>query len=292
MVSKGRMTNNAMRQTSSNSTVPNWIVPIEVGRALRKIGSDMLQVNPYLLQNRFSFKISETKEKNKNEKQAPLIYNALKAKAVSGNQFCNGELVKLAEELNRRTKDLSSAFDCCESYSFKPYDKMMIGEGGSLYLGLQPMKLHPLYGLPYIPASAVKGAFRNAWTMILENEIAPSEDAYKDFKELFGAAEDEQNANEGNLVFFDIYPKEFVLGLDVQTIHYKDYYDSTKPPTDTMNTQPIPFVCLTESSFDIVISCRKSDLWIRNKQKIDDIMDIVFTQIGIGAKTALGYGIV
>lgn len=282
------MEQNREGEKSQKSYEIKWIVPDDTQDILNKLEKGGSLINPYLSQNRFLCHIKEkTKDKIK-EETVPYLYTMLKKGTVSGDEFCNGELMELACRLNARNLELSRQFAAKEKYHFKPYDKMIIGEGGGLYMGMQPLKLHPLYGIPYIPASTTKGVYKSAWTMVFENE---SSQERKDFIELFGSAGDEESI-EGRLVFFDNFPEKFELGLDIQNVHYKEYYDATKPPTDDMDVNPVFFVCMTKSEFYILVACRDAALWERNKHKIDRVTDVVINQMGIGAKTALGYGIV
>lgn len=95
-----------------------------------------------------------------------------------------------------------------------------------------------------------------------------------------------------HLRFIDLYPKSFMIGLDVQTVHYKNYYNKGhKEFTDVQSGKtPFYFVCLKKAVFPISIACNKTELWTRWHNELDNMMNCMFVQYGIGAKTALGYG--
>lgn len=267
------------------------ILPIESKKFLYSL-CEIESINPYLLQNRF---IYEKTAKNDKKNYYPLLYSELsklskveekELNVIPGKKFCNENLIKIAENLNQRNLELAQHFPKHSCYKFKPYDKMIIGEGGDFYLNMQPIRLHPLYGLPYIPASAIKGALRSAWV----NETSGS-NFNEDIKKLFGSAETDSEHTVGTLIFFDTFPKHFSLSFDVQTPHFKNYYEQKCEPSDDRNPVPIPFVCLKDANFNIIIACRDEKIMNLYQGKIDDLVSVMFTQYGIGAKSSLGYGL-
>lgn len=175
-----------------------------------------------------------------------------------------------------------------------------IGIGGdSPYGNLLLPTLHPLYGLPYIPASTLKGLIRNCWTDI---NCGGNEDA-EEVLQLFGSSKKKTSDDEpgsegktGQLVFFDSYPnpksaESGKLVKDVFTPHYPEYYKKfgDTPPTDDQNPVPVEFLCTENLSFNIYIGARK-ELSDNEKVKLKNTLNHVFSEHGIGAKTALGYG--
>lgn len=250
--------------------------------------SDRRRINPYLTQNRFVCK------GNQKEKYVPFLQKNLEESDIQDREFCDHKLKEIADYLNKQTQQLAAYFPKSHCYSFTPDDKIILGEGSGFYLNMAPIKLHPLYGLPFISASTIKGALRSAWEMehMDWNRKEHSQQAQdQDFVKLFGNAEGDGDQMMGSLVFFDIFTETFTLGFDVQTPHFKEYYESVNPPTDDQKTVPLFLVCLKKSKFEIWISCRDTELWLRNQEKIHRAMHIVFSQLGIGAKTSLGYGI-
>lgn len=80
--------------------------------------------------------------------------------------------------------------------------------------------------------------------------------------------------------------------MDVQTVHYERYYKQPVGwPTDDQNTIPAAFMCLRQAEFSILIGCCDKEVWERWKTDLDLMMDCMIKQYGIGAKTAIGYGI-
>lgn len=245
---------------------------------------DVTDINPYLSQYRICYENPNEKRHSK-EPYIPLIMYRIKQKKIYGDEFCKGELSRIAKTLNDQNRRLAGYFPEFKEYMFSPYDKMIIGESGSVYFNVQPLRLHPLYGLPFIPASTIKGTLRGTWIM---EEGGTSEE----FEKLFGSMEGKLENQRGKLVFFDCFPEQFSVGLDVQTPHYKNYYESgNSEPTDDQNPIPIQFVCLRDAKFNIRIACQDSGLWKNSRKKVDKMVDVMYRQFGIGAKSALGYGI-
>lgn len=159
------------------------------------------------------------------------------------------------------------------------------------------MRLHPLYGIPYIPASAIKGSLRNALIQKLfanEKEAqteTPEEVALKNeqFLTLFG-----DQTHQGELIFFDAFissdqtPK---LKLDVMTPHYKKYYTTDSTAPDTQSPVPITFLTLEETTFEFFYAIREElkDIKLKGKS-LKELFKEAFANYGIGAKTSVGYG--
>ncbi len=141
--------------------------------------------------------------------------------------------------------------------------RLIVGLGSS-HVFETSLTLHHIYGIPYIPASALKGVCRMVafWEIakrkdILNTEIqlkevqekfygdlCPDEDILK-YQLLFGAKN-----FKGLLLFLDAYPvineNDQIFDLDIINVHYQRYYsDDTgqTPPGDWEN--PVPIVFLT-----------------------------------------------
>lgn len=182
------------------------------------------------------------------------------------------------------------------------------------------MTLHHVYGIPYIPASVLKGVVRS-W--IIANAFEGKEDAALSdprFCDWFGCpgelvVDDKdgkrqrypsfyKEARKGNLVFFDAYPlKAPRLKVDVMNPHYSPYYsDKTgnTPPADYFNPIPVFFLTVEETPFQFILGGnleKHKDTKIKNKtytpqteMNIFDWLKDALLNHGIGAKTAVGYG--
>lgn len=128
--------------------------------------------------------------------------------------------------------------------------------------------------------------------MILENYSGDEEKAEKttEFKELFETSADGMRT-EGKLIFFDAFPTRFTRGFDVQTPHFKNYYEGKQQnPLDDEHPVPLFFTCLQNVGFQIYIT-GSDEVWEKYEQTVDRAVKGVFEDYGIGAKTSLGYGV-
>lgn len=177
------------------------------------------------------------------------------------------------------------------------------------------MTLHHVHGFPYIPGSAVKGIVRNWIITELFGEIDDSEGVIKldlvgaekraledkGFIKIFGNTEE-----AGRVRFFDAYPTtKPEIDTDIMNPHFRDYYsDQTggTPPADYLTPVPLPFLTVRNTAFRFVFGIKETeDHVIPEGSRVgQDIMLInvttgwlkkALTEHGIGAKTAVGYGV-
>lgn len=165
---------------------------------------------------------------------------------------------------------------------FTPDWRMVTGMGeASVYE--TNMTLHPIYGLPYIPASSIKGFLRHYL-----NEV---EEGKEYIEQIFGKNDEDSSTGKpvrGQYIFFDAFPtKSPRIELDVMTPHYPKYYGEGQPPADWQSPTPIHFLTVGQGTpFRFLIGLPNNDLesqlesWLRGALKTR----------GLGAKTAVGYG--
>jgi CRISPR-associated protein Cmr6 len=162
-------------------------------------------------------------------------------------------------------------------------------------------------GIPYIPASGVKGLVRFAHTLGLIDKIPngslidrdkegkpcpthfDDEEEWTGVSQLFGTQE-----KRGSVIFLDAYPEKFPdLHVDIINPHYSEYYSddtNSKPPADYWNPVPLKFLTVakdTAFAFRALVDKRDEDL----AAKVITAYTRALTQEGVGAKTAVGYGI-
>lgn len=149
--------------------------------------------------------------------------------------------------------------------------------------------IHPYYGFPVIPGSAIKGITRhfcNEFRKLDEN-----------LDEIFGISSSDRESREGGVVFLDAWPvslAEKLFEIDIFTPHYSKYYQEDDLPKDNQSLRPMNFLAVKrgiEFEFTIVSSskCRQED-----KQKLRSDAQTYVTEalktFGIGAKTGSNYG--
>ncbi|MCX8167302.1 MAG: type III-B CRISPR module RAMP protein Cmr6 [Candidatus Micrarchaeota archaeon] len=209
--------------------------------------------------------------------------------------------------------------------------RLIVGLGSTSVLETS-IKLHHIYGVPYIPSSALKGILRayKMWKLANWNiellrafEIAIREiyEKCKDPKVEFNkrlqeidslnikAKDDKEHLHKfkdkineksnhlleilsifgtqnqrGSLIVFDAYPDKFSgFDIDIMNPHYPEYYQGSEPPADWQNPNPIIFLTVPENT--------QFNFYFLNpyEQLYTDLQGALET-LGIGSKTALGYG--
>ena len=160
-------------------------------------------------------------------------------------------------------------------------------------------------GIPYIPASGIKGIVRFAHTLGLIDKIPDGKivERDKDKKSCPPHFDDEEDwthipqlfgtqAKRGAVFFLDAYPEKTPdLHVDIMNPHYGEYYgEETKPPGDYLN--PIPLKFLTVAKDTVFIFRALVD---KKNPELTNMVKTAFrkalTEEGVGAKTAVGYGL-
>ncbi len=204
------------------------------------------------------------------------------------------------------------------SICLKPDWRMALGLGGASVYETS-ITLHHIYGIPYIPASSLKGVVRS-W--IITEVFGDKEDeaiSCKDFCDIFGCSKEHeiiQNKKkikktshykadkEGKITFFDAFPTDKIhISLDIMNVHYKEYYNSqekdangkytnVKPPADWSTPNIINFLTVQNTSFQFLVGAKnENDLNLKiDKKNIVEWFKDALENHGIGAKTAVGYG--
>jgi CRISPR-associated protein Cmr6 len=150
---------------------------------------------------------------------------------------------------------------------------------------------HRTLGVPYLPGSSVKGLIR-AYT---DPEKGWSSDKKKwdaDYKRLFG---DSKDMGAGSLVIFDAIPEtKPTLELDIMNPHYASYYEDktgTVSPADYHSPRPIFFLTVkSDTPFKFALAPRPGRGTADDLTKGYELLREALSNIGAGAKTAVGYG--
>ncbi len=169
-------------------------------------------------------------------------------------------------------------------------------------------------GIPYIPASSVKGIVRFAHMLELieSDNLSDYTDSNKDgeyiiesnlktlIPAIFGGDADEEKKGKkktkklkGKVIFLDAYPNKVSdLHVDIMNPHYGDYYSDEKgetPPADYLDPTPIKFLTVkpgTVFTFKALVS-KNSDFLLK---PLKTAFQKALEDEGVGAKTAVGYG--
>jgi len=139
------------------------------------------------------------------------------------------------------------------------------------------INLHRNYAVPIIPGSAVKGCAKAYMLKKISGEDN------RIIQEIFG-----DSRQKGSVVFFDALPKISgdSLKLDIMNVHYPDYYQLGGTPGDWMEPRPITFLVVEKAEYQFSVASKKANL----AEKASASLREALKEIGIGAKTAAGYG--
>lgn len=174
---------------------------------------------------------------------------------------------------------------------------------------------HPTLGMPYLPASGVKGLLRG-WVEVWMDHDTPDKHAL--IARWFGAAkggdQDAQNTpvveveNAGGYIFFDALPSKPVhLGCDVMTPHMGKWYEkggdytaamqASAAPADWHNPMPVPFLVVKQGTdFNFMVAPRTTGnkdtdaVTVAELPRVMAELKNALEWLGAGAKTAVGYG--
>ncbi len=242
------------------------------------------------------------------------------------NKFAeyNSELDKFVFDEDIEKFDFSNYKEVSDNYrdrlkelypNLKPFElktdyRLIIGGEATVYE--TSMRLHHIYGIPYIPASGIKGVVRSyIITEKFATELKNYKDRYTKFEEEVLFAKDEKGEykekgfvdvfgsqeKEGKVTFFDAFPvSEPKLKVDIMNPHYGDYYSKKIAPTDTMKLNPIPFLTVENTKFGFLIGAKEKleTFSIKDKNNnhktIETWLKKALQNHGLGAKTAVGYG--
>lgn len=195
------------------------------------------------------------------------------------------------ESLNQRQHQLCKALGG-EARIFETEGSFVTGMGLS-----HPVEngftFHPTLGVPYLPASSVKGLLRGWVEAWMEHSTESEKNTL--IAHWFGAAKGNKEGMDesaGELIFFDALPTKPVhLGCEIMTPHMGKWYeqgDDKNPPADWYSPVPVPFLVVQpKTKFHFMIAPRlKGGDVTKAMEELKNALE----WIGAGAKTAVGYG--
>jgi CRISPR-associated protein Cmr6 len=151
------------------------------------------------------------------------------------------------------------------------------------------MTLSPTYGLPVVPGSALKGVAAAQAANVLSSS---------DLVRLFGGPRpgtdrDTEAGGRGSVVVLDALPvRPPTVVVDVLTPHVKPYYDEAAstgtprtPPAEYHNPVPVRFLAVEATPFRTLVAGPERDVAL-----FTDLLTTALDELGVGAKTAAGYG--
>jgi len=282
-----------------------------VHKELQNIAQKMPKGNFGLWYNKFiplsddSFKPSDDKGSNgKGDENRPVDYYFEQYGKMKLNAAETAALLKQKHE------DMD---DFCANFPPQKYEEIVICAklDSPLITGIGESHPHEVsmvfdhnIGIPYIPASGVKGIIRFAHTLsVFLNDDRTVKEEYKDkncldesatdIPDIFGGdkniGQDKKVTLRGKVIFLDAYPEEIpTLHMDIMNPHYAPYYSEGVFPADYHNPTPIKFLTVERGTNFIfrAVAEKEQDL----SQKVKVAFAEALMKEGVGAKTAVGYG--
>ena len=223
---------------------------------------------------------------------------------------------RVLEQLSNRIKHImdnlqKEGFEVVSIHNLTCSWRLIIGLGAS-HPQETSMTLHHIYGIPYIPGSAIKGVTRH-WAVlkfaekfvgqrnekgkfdgIIENVAKALEEGkdlniavdgveFEDLIKIFGTQK-----RQGEVIFFDAYPTENInLKIDIMNPHYSKYYSGELPPADWQSPLLVKFLTVEDTKFQFYLAAKEEDLL----KKASKLLKGALVDHGLGAKTSLGYGL-
>lgn len=267
-------------------------------------------------QNRSNFSLCFSKlikwERNDNSKQSndgviKCCKNNIKELAkmaeshICHSQYISDSLNKIQERQKNYIKEMESAnLQTIEIYAETASPFITgLGSGHPTETG---MILDRNTGVPYLPASSIKGVLRLAHAVNIANgrSAIPNNEL-----DIYFGSTDDSSPKKGQVIFLDAYPTEPpVIKCDIMNPHFPKYYSSKQDKRDSEhnlpleNEQPIPISFLsvaikTRFCFRGVLSplpSREKSLSQKDRQIIFEAFKTAFSVIGFGGKTSIGYG--
>jgi len=195
---------------------------------------------------------------------------------------------RLTESAYRRWLNMTTAVGALHFSAVTDW-RMVVGLGGETVLETD-LTLHHLYGIPYIPGSALKGLTRAYVTGELEGYKSEKLDNdNEEVKRIFGSQE-----RAGTVIFFDAMPVDgkATFALDIMNSHYPKYYGEKALPTNDQDPNPVTFLTVTNTTFMFALASRNP----QDQQHLEDVeqaqewLKTALEKYGVGGKTSAGYG--
>lgn len=246
------------------------------------------------------------------EKAARLSVEARLAENLASSVRPSGDLSSLRQTHTRRFLGLfRSAYGDRASITIGQLEGRLAINLANGIIPNAGICLDRLFGLPYIPGSAVKGVCRHTALEELKTakETEKQRELFELFRLVFGTADndfekgdlkafhhllrDRPENQKGAVSFLPAYPvNEARIVVDLTNVHYPDYYRTGRTkylPKESPQPNPFPAVETgAQFAFCLVLHDPKSDAALL--KAAGRWLEIALTERGLGAKTAAGYG--
>lgn len=227
---------------------------------------------------------------NEDDNNRPTLDDGPKKGALKNEHFNIIISIKtpLTSDQFQSLKNRKNSLDQSITFNLTTRSRVIVNHGGDSLLE-NSIAIHPYYGFPVIPGSAIKGVTRH----FCEEFKTPD----KEFTEIFGNSPGENESEKGSIIFIDAWPSNIInpfFEIDVFTPHYQEYYEGRMLPTDNQNPVPVNFFAVKKGmAFEFTIApsskCKKEDS-SSLLTKTQNLIQEALQTYGIGAKTGSNYG--
>jgi CRISPR-associated protein Cmr6 len=187
---------------------------------------------------------------------------------------------ELFEAYRQRWQDQAESLQAV-TFTAHPHWRVIVGLSHNAVLETG-MTVHPVFGFPVVPGSCLKGAAR-----VYATHVAEAPPDHIDVQ--FGWQSDEQSGC-GNLVFLEggpVVPPW--IDRDVVNPIFGEYYQGDRPPAGYLSPSPLFFLALgRRSRYQFGVASLDGDR--RAAEEGCQWLQGALQHIGVGAKTAAGYG--
>ena len=192
---------------------------------------------------------------------------------------------RLVEQVYKRWQRTVAAMQG-QSFTAMTQWRMVIGLGGETVLETD-LTLHHLYGIPFIPGSALKGLTR-AYVAgeVDEHKSGKIDTDDATLQRIFGSQE-----AAGSVLFFDAMPVNgrVAFDLDIMNAHYPKYYGESQLPTNSQDPNPVLFLTVAKTTFLFALAPRRPQDAADTQLAIQWLQKAL-QEYGVGGKTSAGYG--
>ncbi len=235
-----------------------------------------------------------TQERLQHCKNLGLILDKYPPQSVIGNSSAKSPWFKqliaenhidtqLVESVYKRWQQAVKAMQA-QSFTSSTDWRLVVGLGGETVLETD-LTLHHIYGIPFIPGSALKGLTRAYVTGEIYKSQKMEEDG-PEVQRVFGTQK-----SSGSVIFFDAMPtnSKISIDLDIMNSHYPKYYGEKKPPANNQDPNPVTFLTVTNTTFMFAIAPRSAGN-TKDAEIAVKWLQEALQKYGVGGKTSAGYG--
>ncbi|MBD2843615.1 type III-B CRISPR module RAMP protein Cmr6 [Paenibacillus sp. IB182496] len=289
--------NNERRFELSLKNVPESFHPKDTTRYLKDVR--ITEKNHLWYHVHYNQDISEKKAKKHEEHKSFEIGKNKRRVNVTSLQNV-AKKAALRERRLEKLLQLTEATHYLWTYQFQNQTTILHGLGGG-HVSENSLTIHPVYGVPYLPASSVKGVVRRWYIDALLEGREQNLNREEDVKAILGRTLFGTIESQGLLQFYDILLYHgLAITEDILTPHFSDYYTKGMAPADTGNPIPNTFygVQVKTAKLMLMVNKRKLNAFLGEMElNVENLKDLVskwvgsaFHELGIGGKTASGYG--